>query len=95
MESSTLFTDELFGWPKELSQFEMVLLSTNTVYVLVDIHVYESILFVGHQETVQTLIRRRRMRCLIMESTVCSQKVYQNLDENEIWHPTILKAEMD
>ena len=35
-------------------------------------------LFVGHRQTVQTKIRRRRMRRLIRVSTVCLQKIILN-----------------
>ena len=41
-----------------------------------------SILFVGHRETVQTQIRRRRMGRLIRVSTVCSYKVLLNWNKN-------------
>ena len=50
-----------------------------------------SILFVGHRQIVQNLIRRRKMRPLIRFSTVCLQKFHLKIE----YHPTTLKLEID
>ena len=55
-----------------------------------------SVLFVGHRQTVQNQMRRRKMRCLIrFLSTICLQNKYKNLNKKEKYHPTTLKLDMD
>ena len=44
----------------------------------------------GHNQTVQTLIRRRKMRCLSRIFTVCLLNVLLKFEEklkNNTWHP--------
>ena len=52
-----------------------------------------SILFLGHRQTTQTEIRRRRMRMhrLIRVSTVCLQNVLLKFEKNGKYGPTTLK----
>ena len=48
---------------------------TDTCHVVYQINPYKpSVLFVGHRQTVQNQIRRRKTRLLIKFSTVCLQK---------------------
>ena len=46
--------------------------------------------FVGYRQTVQTELRRRRMRCVIRVSIVCLQNALLDFNVNEKYHPITL-----
>ena len=53
-----------------------------------------SVPFLGHWQTVQIQIRRRRTRRLIRVFTVCLQDFYSKYNKNEKVHQTPLQLEM-
>ena len=50
-----------------------------------------SVRFVGHRQTVQNQIRRRKKRRLTGSPLFANRIFYQNLNKNEKHHPTTLK----
>ena len=54
-----------------------------------------SLLFMGHWQTVQNLIRCHRMRCLIMFLTVCLQNILLRFEEIVNDYPTTLKFKIE